>query len=56
MLYFSDTVCVLTSSESLPALDIDLECESAKGLSNPLESCDSQLDRLDDAADNAGER
>ena len=52
MLYFSETVCVFTSS-SLPALEVGRE--SANGLSNPLESLDSQLDLLDDAFENAGE-
>ena len=52
MLYFSDTVCVLSSS-SLPALELGLE--SANGLSKPRESVDSQLDLLEEKAENAGE-
>lgn len=56
MLYFSETVWVLTFSSSLSALDplLDGLRESANGLSNPLLSrlrSDSQLDRFDANAD-----
>lgn len=55
MLYFSDTVCVLTLSSSLPARDGALE--SSKGDANGpwrlslLPASDSQLVRLEDIAD-----
>lgn len=59
MLYFSDTVCVFTSS-SLSALEPGLDkLESRKGLSNALLSrllSESQLDRLDEALERSGDR